>query len=662
MGEEGAQIQSYANINDTKSFYEALKAVYGPRHFSLHPVRSIDGDLIKNKELILERWAEYLQNLLNKVHTTDPGFLDDLPTLPIIPKLDDPPSFDEVERAIRRLKDNIPPEVIKYGGCALHRRLHNFILDCWSAKCLPQQWKNANIILVHKQKGDRAECGNSRGISLLSVASKVLAKIMLTRLLEHVVDLILPESQCGFRRGRSTIDMIFVARQLQEKCREQHQDLYLAFVDLTKAFDTVNRDLLWNILRKFGCPPTFIAILQQFHTGMCAQVVMAGSQSSSFPVEAGVKQSCVLAPSIFNLLLVAITLVSHRDLQSSDCVGIEYRLDGGLFNLRRLQAKTKTSSAMISALQYADDAAFPSHTADGLQRSLDVMSETYLRAGLIINTTKTEILSTPSPGAPTFAISGNQLKNCENFTYLGSNLSFSGDLTNEIQRRINLASSAFGRLSKRVFGNKNLMIHTKIVVYNAVVISTILYGCKTWVPYRRHIRILESFHIRRLQLILGLRWWHKVTHSEIRSRAGIPSIEAMLLHRQLRWLGHVIRMPHNRLPHRLLYGQLQLGRRSVGGQNKRFEGHIKSILKRCNIPISRLETLASERTTRRSTCALGLSYFDDEYDRAAALSRRHQHAPVLCPIPDSVYQCPLCGRQCFLRIDLLSHSKTHFQR
>ena len=430
---------------------------------------------------------------------------------------------------------------------------------------------------------------------------------MLTRLLEHVVVLVLPESQCGFRRGRSTIDMIFVVRQLQEKCREQHQDLYLTFVDLTKAFDTVNRDLLWNILRKFGCPPTFIAILQQFHTGMCAQVVMAGSQSSSFPVEVEVKQGCVLAPIIFNLLLVAITLVSHRDLQSSDSVGIEYRLDGGLFNLRRLQAKTKTSSAIISALQYADDAAFPSHTADGLHRRLDVMSETYLRAGVIINTTKTEFLSTPSPDAPTFSISGNQLKNSENFTYLGSNLSFSGDFTNQIKRRINIASSAFGRLSKRVLGNQNFTIHTKIVVYDAVVISTILYGCETWVPCQRHIRLLESFHIRRLQLIHGLRWGHKVTHSEIRSRAGTPTIESMLLHRQLRWLGHVFRMPHSRLPHYVLYGQLKLGRRSVGGQKKRFKDHIKSILKRCNIPFSRLETLQSER----STCAFGMSYFDD---------------------------------------------------
>ena len=102
--------------------------------------------------------------------------------------------------------------------------------------------------------------------------------------------------------------------------------------------------------------PLLLPYYNNFKNGMCAQVVMTGSQSSSFPVEVVVRQGCVLAPIIFNLLLVAITLVSYRDLQSSDCVGIEHRLDGGLFNLRRIQAKTKTSSAMISALQYADGA------------------------------------------------------------------------------------------------------------------------------------------------------------------------------------------------------------------------------------------------------------------------------------------------------------------
>ena len=159
------------------------------------------------------------------------------------------------------------------------------------------------------------------------------------------------------------------------------------------------------------------------------------------------------------------------------------------------------------------------------------------------------------------------------------------------------------------------------------------------VPYRRHIRLLESFHIRRLQLILGLRWWHKETHSEIIARAGIPSIESMLLHRLLRWLGHVIRMPHSRLRHCVLYGQLRLGHSSIDGQKKRFKDHIKSILKKCNFPFSRLETLTSNRATLRYTCAIEMSCFNDENDRAAALrrSRRHQHAPVLCPIPDTVH-------------------------
>ena len=104
----------------------------------------------------------------------------------------------------------------------------------------------------------------------------------------------------------------------------------MAFVVLTKTFDTVNREHLRKILLKFGCTRSFIATLLQFHPGMRAHVVMAGSQSSSYPFEVEMKQGCVLAPIIFNMFIVAITLASHRDLQSSDCVGIEYRLDGVL--------------------------------------------------------------------------------------------------------------------------------------------------------------------------------------------------------------------------------------------------------------------------------------------------------------------------------------------
>ena len=74
-------------------------------------------------------------------------------------------------------------------------------------------------------------------------------------------------------KDRGTIDMIFTARQLQEKCQEQNVDLYMTFVDLTKAFDTVSRDGLWKIMAKFGCPPRYIAMVRQFHDGMQARVV-----------------------------------------------------------------------------------------------------------------------------------------------------------------------------------------------------------------------------------------------------------------------------------------------------------------------------------------------------------------------------------------------------
>ena len=101
----------------------------------------------------------------------------------------------------------------------------------------------------------------------------------------------------------------------------------------------------------------------------------------------------------------------------------------------------------------------------------------------------------------------------------------------------------------------------------------------TFFQLRDMHRTSSYFFIRRLQFILGLPWWHNVTHSEIRSRAGIPTIESMLHHRQLRCLGHVIGMPHCRLPHCVLHGQLRLGRRSVGGQTKRSKDHMKSIRK-----------------------------------------------------------------------------------
>ncbi|KAK2177080.1 hypothetical protein NP493_619g02035 [Ridgeia piscesae] len=91
-----------------------------------------------------------------------------------------------------------------------------------------------------------------------------------------------PETQCGFRGNRSTVDMIFCLRQLQEKCIEQDRPLYMVFVNLSKAFDAVWRTGLWQVLRKYGCPKKFTTMFEALHTGMMANVSVAGSSTSSY--------------------------------------------------------------------------------------------------------------------------------------------------------------------------------------------------------------------------------------------------------------------------------------------------------------------------------------------------------------------------------------------
>ena len=219
---KATDIQNHADTNNTHCFYEAVKLVYGPQKRNSHPVRSADGSTLhKDKEKILGRWAEHFNGLLNQINPTAEDILESLPILPQTAILDALPTFQEVLAAIKQLKNNksagldgIPAEIYKQGGYMLHLRIHKLILLIWQEKDIPQDLKDAIIVTIFKKKGDKAVCGNSRGISLLVVAGKILAKVMLSRLLKHLAENILPETQCSFRKDRSTTDMIFVARQL----------------------------------------------------------------------------------------------------------------------------------------------------------------------------------------------------------------------------------------------------------------------------------------------------------------------------------------------------------------------------------------------------------------------------------------------------------------
>ena len=168
--------------------------------------------------------------------------------------------MDEMVRAVEGLKDvkepagdGIPVEVWKYWGANLSNRLHQWIIKIWEKGHVPQYLEDGKIVTIY-EKGDRKECGNYRDISLLSSAGNIFARILLNRLSSHITPEVVPETQCGFRSNLSMVYMILCLRQLREKCIEQDRTLYIFFVDITKAFDTVWRTGLWQMLRKYGCP------------------------------------------------------------------------------------------------------------------------------------------------------------------------------------------------------------------------------------------------------------------------------------------------------------------------------------------------------------------------------------------------------------------------
>ena len=665
------EMQAFFDAGDTHNFYDSLKIAYGPLDKSIAPVRSSDGALIKDKSGILNRWAEHFCDLLNRVHPTDPNFLESVPQLETLHHLDNPPTLAEVEKAIASLKcrkaagpDTVQGELLKYGGGTAAEQLTEFILACWDSGSVPAQWKDAKIVTIYKRKGDKSICGNSRGISLLSTGGKVYARVLLMRLIESVAEIVLPESQCGFRRDRSTTDMTFTIRLLQEKCREQHKNLYIAFVDLTKAFDTVDRELLWRVLARFGCPPRFVEAIKSLHSGMRASVMAGGEVSEPFDVLAGVKQGCVLAPVLFNIFVSAVTSVAHRDLdRHTDGVCISYRYDGGgLFNLSRLRAKTKCKSVLVDELQYADDAAFVSHSEQGLQQVVHSVQDAYHRSGLKINTEKTEIMTqktgtsdSHTDHAPSICIGDRVLSNVEKFTYLGSVLSSDCTLKNEVHRRIGLASAAFGKLSRRVFKNHNLNLQTKRAVYQAVCLSILLFGCEAWALYRPQFRKLEAFHGTCVQDILGVKWYDRVPRAESRERLGIPSLEEIILKRQLRWFGHVVRMPGDRLPRQVLYGELKDGKRSSGGQRKRYKDNMKRTLKQFHLDPLTAESDAAERCGWGRQVAAGATAFAADFAAAAAERRTRRHNPG----GGGDFVCSTCGRRCASLAGLRSHARAH---
>lgn len=647
--EKARQIQNYADRHDQRNFFQAIKEIYGVIQRRTCPIKDANGNLLQSESDIRSRWREHYSSVLNLDNEVDFGAIRLIPQYQTATHLDQEISTEEIQIAISDLKNNkspgcdgIPAEIFKALLDETLDDLKIFFNLIWREGIVPQDFRDAFIVNLFKNKGSASDCGNYRGISLLSIGGKILTKIMASRLLKYI-ESIIPESQSGFRPKRGTIDLIFTLRQLQEKVREQQSKMFIAFIDLTKAFDSINREALWKIMERFGIPGKFMRVCKSLHENNWARVIHNGEPTDPFLTQTGVRQGCVLAPTLFNIYVAALAIMVDSKLMERG-LALRYRFDGGLFNLKRLRAKARIKH--VTDLQYADDCALLSVSADKLQEILETYSWAYDALGLKVNINKTKIMTTPHEVQQSDVFVSNEpVEYVNQFNYLGSIVNNKGNIDAEIQNRINAASRAFWKLRDRVFDNHDLTIKTKIAVYRAVVIPTLTYGCETWVPYRRHIQALERFQQRQLRQIMHVKWFHKVSNTDIRRRSNCQSIEDLVSQSRLRWAGHISRMPENRLPKCVLYGELAHGQRKQGGQLKRYKDVLHGTLKHIQIQ-SNWETLAADRPEwRRITTS---------YNSAGKPRRPWRNPPA-----QGYYDCPECGRIISSQIGLFSHRRTH---
>ncbi|VDM05187.1 unnamed protein product [Schistocephalus solidus] len=198
--------------------------------------------------------------------------------------------------------------------------------EVWCQEQAPGDFKDEIIVKLYKWKENQQLCDNYRCISLLNIVKKIFTCTYLNGLNGCLEQGPLPESQFGFRRNHGNTDMGFAARQLQDKRQEMRNHPSSNFVDLTKSFVTVNHDGLWKVMQKFGCPERFTHIVRQLHDGMTARVTDNGMASEAFAVTNGVKQGCVMAPTLFSLIFSAMLMDAYRDEQPG--IRVAYRTDG----------------------------------------------------------------------------------------------------------------------------------------------------------------------------------------------------------------------------------------------------------------------------------------------------------------------------------------------
>ena len=325
-------------------------------------------------------------------------------------------------------------------------------------------------------------------------------------------------------KARDVQLLFFAVQQLVEKTWEHRTKAFILFIDLRKAYDSVPHRAMWLALAKLGVPSSTIQLIQSFHRDKQATIQLGGTLLGPITANNGLRQGCCMAPVLFNLY--ACLFVEHWTERVADTAGVgvnvKYKYDLKLFRRYTCNA----DEARFTDLQFADDAALLATTRAGAEGALYMYIDIAADFGLSVNVSKTKLMvtgrkATADDRVP-IPVGDDRIESVNEFQYLGSVIASSGRMLPNIDQRIAKASRACGALHKSVFNSRDLRVETKCMVYQACVLSVLLYGSECWTPLRKDLKKLDSFNHRCIRTILGIsnqqQWAQHITSQSVRQQ------------------------------------------------------------------------------------------------------------------------------------------------
>jgi hypothetical protein len=382
---------------------------------------------------------------------------------------------------------------------------------------------------------------NYRGISLMSIAAKVFNRVLLNRIRDPI-DKLLRNNQAGFRRRRGCNQQIHILRRIMEGAYTQDISLYATFIDFKKAFDSIDREMMFAILRHYGIPAEIVNAIRVMYDKSKSQVYVGGELSEPFKITTGVLQGDVLAPFLF------IIVIDYISKQSACDFG--YLTHKGSAPTQQKQARPPRACAKkpkesperkLNDLSFADDISLLENDQARAQQQLNTMQQNASAVGLEISIEKTvQIqLNDKSQVKTHLTIDGKPIAIVDEFKYLGS---YIVSTEKDINNRIALAWVAFTKL-KTILRSPKPDVKFKMLLFNASCRSVLLYGCESWALTEALEKKLNIFARKCYRIMLGINQAEShMTNEELYSTTRQQPISEIIKRRQHQFIDHCLRL------------------------------------------------------------------------------------------------------------------------